>query len=86
MPAFMQVQWSFFLDPPHNYEAGIVKPELPPNFDELDADEKVFAVTEKDQALLSKCCEAALTNSHLPSYYALNPVHSAIQHLFSSAK
>ncbi|KAE8359194.1 hypothetical protein BDV27DRAFT_149801 [Aspergillus caelatus] len=55
MPAFMQAQWPSFLDPPENYETGIVKPELPPSFHEMDPDEQAFAVTERDQALLSKC-------------------------------
>ncbi|KAE8137321.1 kinase-like domain-containing protein [Aspergillus pseudotamarii] len=84
MPAFMQVQWPYFLSPPENYETGLVKPELPPNFDAMDSDEKAFAMTERDQALLSKCYEAALTKQHLQSYFALTRVDSAIRHLFTS--
>ncbi|KAI2821205.1 hypothetical protein CBS147343_7944 [Aspergillus niger] len=71
MPAFMQVQWPSFLAPPDGYEAGTVKPELPPNFEEMDADEKAFAITERDRALLSKCYEAALVKNHMPSYLAM---------------
>ncbi|KAB8267869.1 serine/threonine protein kinase [Aspergillus minisclerotigenes] len=86
MPAFMQVQWPYFLSPPENYETGLIKPELPSNFDEMDPDEKAFAVAVNDQALLSKCYEAALTKNHLPSSFALTRVHSAIRHLFSSCE
>ncbi|PIG79138.1 hypothetical protein AARAC_007728 [Aspergillus arachidicola] len=46
MPAFMQVQWPRFLSPPENYKTGLIKPELPSNFDEMDPDEKAFAVAE----------------------------------------
>lgn len=86
MPAFMQVQWPYFLSPPENYETGLIKPELPSNFDEMDPDEKAFAVAVNDQALLSKCYEAALTKNHLPSCFALTRVHSAMRHLFSSCE
>ncbi|KAE8322473.1 hypothetical protein BDV39DRAFT_196688 [Aspergillus sergii] len=70
----------------YNYETGLIKPELPPNYDEMDADEKAFAVTERDQALLLEFFEAALTKNHLPSSFALTRVHSAIRHLFSSCE
>ncbi|GKZ19282.1 hypothetical protein AbraIFM66951_011424 [Aspergillus brasiliensis] len=86
MPAFMQVQWPSFLAPPDGYEAGTVKPELPPNFEEMDADEKAFAITERDRALLSKCYEAALVKNHMPSYLAMTRVDSAVRHLFSFAE
>lgn len=83
MPAFMQVQWPSFIRPPENYEIGIVKPDLPPNFDEMDSDEKAFAITERDQALLSKCYEAALAKNHLESYLALTQVDSVARDLLS---
>lgn len=83
MPAFMQVQWPSFLCPPDDYKIGMVKPELPPNFDEMDSDEKAFAITERDQALLTKCYEAALAKNHLQSYLALTRVDPAIRHLFT---
>ncbi|RAQ44971.1 hypothetical protein AFGD_008158 [Aspergillus flavus] len=86
MPAFMQVQWPYFLSPPENYETGFIKPELPSNFDEMDPDEKAFAVAVNDQALHSKCYEAALTENHLPSSFAPTRVHSAMRHLFSSCE
>ncbi|PGH19280.1 hypothetical protein AJ80_04033 [Polytolypa hystricis UAMH7299] len=83
MPAFMQVQWPSFLSPPENYKVGIVKPELPPNFDQMDSDEKAFAITERNQALLSKCYEAALVKNHLESYLTLTRADSAIRDLLS---
>lgn len=86
MPALMQVQWPSFFSPPENYEMGIVKPELPPNFEEMDSDGKAFAMTERDKALISKCYEAALAQNHLESYLALIRVRSAIWHLFSSTQ
>ncbi|RDH30425.1 hypothetical protein BDQ94DRAFT_181707 [Aspergillus welwitschiae] len=86
MPAFMQVQWPSFLAPPDGYEAGTVKPELPPIFEEMDADEKAFAITERDRALLSKCYEAALVKNHMPSYLAMTRVDSAVRYLFSFAE
>ncbi|RHZ63822.1 hypothetical protein CDV55_106457 [Aspergillus turcosus] len=83
MPAFMQVQWPSFLCPPDDYEMGMVKPELPPDFDEMDSDEKAFAITERDKALLAKCYEAALAKNHLQSYLAFTRVDPAIRHLFT---
>ncbi|OAT00975.1 uncharacterized protein BDCG_16827 [Blastomyces dermatitidis ER-3] len=49
----------------------------------MDSDEKAFAITERNKALLSKCYEAALVKSHLESYLALTRVDSAIQDLLS---
>ncbi|KAL1986781.1 hypothetical protein VTN96DRAFT_5646 [Rasamsonia emersonii] len=86
MPAFTQVQWPTFLNPPENYQEGMVKPELPANFDEMDSDEKAFAISERNQAMLAKCYEAALTRHHLESYLALTRVDPSISHLFSSSE
>lgn len=86
MPAFMQVQWPAFITPPDDYQTGVVKPELPPNFAELDSDEKDFALTERDRALLSKCYEAALVKSHLGSYLALTQTNSAASHLLTACE
>ncbi|OJJ69960.1 hypothetical protein ASPBRDRAFT_56718 [Aspergillus brasiliensis CBS 101740] len=86
MPAFMQIQWPPFLAPPDGYESGAVKPQLPSNFEDMDADERAFAITERNQALLSKCYEAALIKSHIPSYLAMTQVDSAIRYLFTFAE
>ncbi|KAI9370609.1 kinase-like domain-containing protein [Aspergillus egyptiacus] len=86
MPAFMQVQWPSFISPPENYEIGVVKPNLPPDFDDMDSDEKAFAVAERDQAILSKCYEAALAKNCLESYRALTDADTAVQQLLSSTE
>ena len=83
MPAFMQAQWPSFIIPPDDYEVGMVKPELPSNFDAMDSDEKSYALTEQNRALLSKCYEAALAKYHLPSYLALTRVDSDLRQLFT---
>ncbi|QKX63888.1 uncharacterized protein TRUGW13939_11060 [Talaromyces rugulosus] len=83
MPAFMQAQWPSFITPPDDYEIGMVKPELPPNFDAMDSNEKSYALTERNRALLSKCYEAALAKNHLSSYLALTRVDSDLRQLFT---
>ncbi|KKK24552.1 hypothetical protein AOCH_005942 [Aspergillus ochraceoroseus] len=52
----------------------------------MDPDEKAFAVTERDQALRSKCYEAALAKNHLDSYLALTQVDAATRNLLSFAE
>ncbi|GES66624.1 serine/threonine protein kinase [Aspergillus terreus] len=86
MPPFMQVQWPSFISPPEDYKIGMVAPELPRNFGEMDPDEKSFAISERDKALLSKCYEAALAKRHLGSYLALARVDPAVRHLFTLAE
>lgn len=83
MPRFTQVRWPLFLEPPENYRTGTVKPELPADFDTMDSDEKALAVASKDQAMLSKCYEAALVKNHLGSYLALTQVDEAVRGLFT---
>ncbi|OJZ85323.1 hypothetical protein ASPFODRAFT_659595 [Aspergillus luchuensis CBS 106.47] len=86
MPAFMQIQWPSFLAPPDGYEIGAVKPKLPSNFEDMDTDEKAFAISERELALLSKCYEASLVKNHMESYLAMSQVDSAIRHLFMFAE
>lgn len=83
MPRFTQVCWPSFLEPPDNYRTGTVKPALPADFDTMDSDEKALAVANKDQAMLSKCYEAALVKNHRGSYLALTQVDEAIRGLFT---
>lgn len=85
-PAFTHVQWPSFIFPPEDYKIGMVAPELPNNFDEMDADERSFVISERDKAILSKCYEAALAKRHLASYLALTRVGPAIRHLFTLAE
>jgi hypothetical protein len=42
-PAFVQVRWPIFLEPPDNYIPGFVAPKLPDNFDDMDPTEKSIA-------------------------------------------
>ncbi|KAJ0414703.1 serine/threonine protein kinase [Aspergillus carlsbadensis] len=83
MPAFMQSQWPTFLRPPENYTFGLVKPDLPPNFETMDDDEKAFAESERDQALLAKCYEVVLAKRCPEAYAAWTKVDSPIRDLFS---
>jgi hypothetical protein len=82
MPAFMQLQWSSFLRPPKDYESGLVKPRLPPDFNEMDPDEKAHAESERDQALLAKCYEVTLAHRSPEVYSALTEVDTPVQDLF----
>ncbi|KAL2782854.1 hypothetical protein BJX66DRAFT_330982 [Aspergillus keveii] len=65
------------------YKFGLVKPELPSNFEEMDEDKKVYAESERGQALLSKCYEVALAKAHPEAYSALTKVDPAVRDLFS---
>ncbi|KAL1846539.1 hypothetical protein Plec18170_009118 [Paecilomyces lecythidis] len=84
MPSFVQVQWPEFLSPPENYQVGVVKPELPANFHHMDEDEKEYAISQRDKAILSKRYEGALAKYHHESFLALIGVNNSVQHLFSS--
>ncbi|KAE8377500.1 hypothetical protein BDV26DRAFT_281791 [Aspergillus bertholletiae] len=79
-----KIDWQYVSIMPAFMQFGMVKPELPPNFDEMDPDEKTFAIAERNQALLSKCYEGTLVKHHLESYLALTRADSAIRRLFSS--
>lgn len=86
MPTFTHVQWPSFIPSPEDYKIGMVAPELPNNFGEIDADEKSFAISERDKALLSKRYEAALAKRHLVSYLALARVDPFMRCLFRLAE
>ncbi|PWY75867.1 hypothetical protein BO83DRAFT_397986 [Aspergillus eucalypticola CBS 122712] len=47
-----------------------------------DGYEIAFAISEREQALLSKCYEASLVKNHMRSYLAMTQVDSAIRYLF----
>ncbi|KAK2734458.1 hypothetical protein FQN57_001693 [Myotisia sp. PD_48] len=82
LPLFSQVRWPSFLSPPEGYQLGMIKPELPPNFEDMDADEKAFALAEKDEATRTKCYEAALAKFNSPSLFAMNQIGDTIRDLF----
>ena len=82
LPRFTQVQWPLFLEPPENYEIGAIKPELPPDLEAMDPDEQAYARSQRDQAMLAKCYEAALSKAHRESYLALTQIHETLRRLF----
>ncbi|KAJ9299928.1 hypothetical protein DTO271G3_2812 [Paecilomyces variotii] len=86
LPSFIQVQWPEFLTPPETYQVGLVKPDLPTTFQQMDDDEKEYAILQRDKAILSKCYEAALSKYHHESFLALIGINRTVQHLFSSCE
>ncbi|KAL2001051.1 hypothetical protein VTN02DRAFT_2310 [Thermoascus thermophilus] len=86
MPRFTQVRWPIFLNPPKHYHTGMLKPELPSNFDAMTPDEKDVAIAERDQAIIAKCYEAALVRSDLGSYLALTRIEEPVHELFTSCE
>lgn len=83
LPAFTQVRWPRFLEPPEDYETGAIKPELPSDFETMDPDEMDYAISQRDQAMQAKCYEFALSQRHRDSYLALTKVHDTIRRLFT---
>jgi hypothetical protein len=56
-PLFLQATWPEFLKPNDDYICGVVQPQLPNNFDKLDIAEKEFAISTRDDALITKSYE-----------------------------
>ncbi|KAB8275285.1 kinase-like domain-containing protein [Aspergillus minisclerotigenes] len=54
---FLQATWPQFLKPNDDYICGTVQPQLPNDFDELDRAEKEFAISTRDDALITKTYE-----------------------------
>lgn len=54
---FLQATWPQFLKPNDDYICGAVQPQLHNNFDELDVAEKKFAISIRDDALITKSYE-----------------------------
>ncbi|KAI1980122.1 hypothetical protein LOZ51_000497 [Ophidiomyces ophidiicola] len=82
-PLFTQVRWPSFLAPPEGYELGMIKPELPPNFEDMDNDQKAFALAEKDEATRTKCYESGLAKFNSPSFFAMNHIGDMIQDFYT---
>jgi hypothetical protein len=83
MPRFMQVRWPVFIEPPHGYVMGAVRPRLPPNYDDMDAGDRELAKAKYDDELLAKCYEVALVKRHRESHSALTLVDPALRRLFT---
>ncbi|KIW45390.1 hypothetical protein, variant [Exophiala oligosperma] len=82
LPGFTQARWPEFLTPPEGYETGLIEPQLPADFEEMEPDEQVYAISQRDQALQAKCYEVALGRCHHDSYLALTRIHDTIRRLF----
>ncbi|CAG8190541.1 unnamed protein product [Penicillium nalgiovense] len=58
-PLFSQVRWPIFLTPPEDYPEGQVMPQLPPDYEDMDADDKEIALDIKRKATWAKAYEVA---------------------------
>ncbi|KAI9677693.1 MAG: hypothetical protein M1817_006648 [Caeruleum heppii] len=81
-PLFSQVRWPVFLEPPKNYPKGPQIPKLPENFEELNADEKAYAISEKDEATLSKAYEIATYRNNREAYSAKWELATPLRELY----
>lgn len=81
-PLFLQATWPQFLKPNDDYICGAVQPQLPNNFDELDETEKQFAISTRDDALITKSYElrSSLYNNR-DVYRSLN-LHPVFREIF----
>jgi hypothetical protein len=61
-PLFLQATWPEFLKLSDDYVWGVVQPQLPNNFDESYIAEKEFAISTRDDALITKSVLPNLTN------------------------
>ncbi|KAH8726803.1 kinase-like domain-containing protein [Phaeosphaeriaceae sp. PMI808] len=80
-PAFLQVRWPVFLEPPTDYALGFVKPKLPNNFDDLDATDQEIATYKLKQANRTKAYETATFIENNFAHDARN-VHGVFKELF----
>ncbi|KAJ5791178.1 uncharacterized protein N7518_008189 [Penicillium psychrosexuale] len=58
-PLFLHVRWPVFLAPPEDYEEGQVLPQLPPGYEDMDAEDKAIALYNKEKATWAKAYEVA---------------------------
>lgn len=82
-PMFTQVRWPLFLSPPDGYQTGNIKPKLPPDYNEMDEDEKSYVRQMKDQAMLTKCYEGASMRYQGEAIATLTEVDDTIRDLFT---
>ncbi|KIW84147.1 hypothetical protein Z517_03394 [Fonsecaea pedrosoi CBS 271.37] len=82
-PAFTQVRWPHFLEPPEDHQTGAIKPELPADFEIMDPDEQAYALSQRDQTLQAKCYEVALAQRDREAYLALIKVPDTVRRLFT---
>lgn len=71
-PMFLQARWPIFLKPPKNYPAGLIKPRLPNNYEDLDQEEKDLADYKLKQITASKAYELRCLLDNQCAYDAMN--------------
>ena len=81
-PHFVQARWPVFLSPPDDYAMGLQHPELPKNYEDLDADDKMIAKYEKERADASKAYEVATYLNNQVTYEALWEIHEPTREFF----
>ncbi|KAJ5570619.1 uncharacterized protein N7459_010049 [Penicillium hispanicum] len=80
-PSFLQVRWPIFLAPPEGYQEGQVMPQLPPNFENMDDEEKEIALYIKSKATWTKAYEVAAFLNNREAWRAMR-VPSPLKELF----
>lgn len=84
MPRFTQVRWPLFLTPPEGYRTGMDNPELAPEYHRKGCKGHAAGEQRQEQAMRTKCYEAALVKTHLDAYLALTETDVAIRQLFTT--
>ncbi|EFR04208.1 protein kinase subdomain-containing protein [Nannizzia gypsea CBS 118893] len=76
-PLFLQVNWPDFLKPNDEYIYGVVQPQLPDDFETLDEAEKKLAISDRNDAIVTKSyeirsalhCKDVYRSLNLPSVF-----------------
>lgn len=82
MPRFTHVRWPLFLNPPEGYQTGMANPELRPKYNREAKPHDQEQAQRQEQAMRTKCYEAALVKSHLEPYLTLTETDVSIRQLF----
>jgi hypothetical protein len=81
-PLFLQARFPAFLPIEEDYVLGTTElPELPPNYDEMDADDKEYAEYKLKEAKLAKVYELSSGSGNNQAYKALR-IPSFLRELF----
>ncbi|KAE8402309.1 kinase-like domain-containing protein [Aspergillus pseudonomiae] len=80
-PLFLQVRWPVFLNPPEDYQEGLVMPGLPSGFEDMDDDKKELALYSKAKATWTKAYEVASYLNNRKSWQGMQ-VPSPLKEIF----
>ncbi|KAJ5793943.1 hypothetical protein N7457_000542 [Penicillium paradoxum] len=80
-PLFLQVRWPVFLTPPEDYQEGQVLPQLPPGYENMDAEDKEIALYTQKKATWTKAYEVATLLNDRKAWRAMQ-VPLALKELF----